>query len=169
MPLVRLFFLWVTVLNVYDMFARWPKHFLPLFCHMKWKIIKFDFFLPVQLKASVPFEFSMTEIKEMWGDDLGGKELHFKGWISDWYFLNTQNGTSVTKILKDGVKLRILGKKLRTFKPGTPVTIYVSVKSFKCMDILNLIKDNDAAYLTIIWRCWVVYWEKICHATLFFR
>ncbi|ELT94762.1 hypothetical protein CAPTEDRAFT_205314 [Capitella teleta] len=79
------------------------------------------------LSGSVPFEFTMEEIKETWGD-VANTELHFKGWIKDWYFLDTQNGTAVTKVLKDGVRLTYLGRRLRTFKPNTPVTIYFAVQ-----------------------------------------
>jgi hypothetical protein len=79
----------------------------------------------LQFKGKMPFDFKMGELRDVWGD-LAGTELHFKGWIFDWYHQNTQNGTSVTKILDDGVKLKFLGRKLRTFKPQTPVTLYVS-------------------------------------------
>ncbi|ELU06775.1 hypothetical protein CAPTEDRAFT_193982 [Capitella teleta] len=78
-------------------------------------------------EGTVPFEYTMREMKDLWGD-LGGKELHFKGWIYDWYHLNIQNGTSVTKVLRDGVTLRFLGKKIRTFKPHSPITVYISVE-----------------------------------------
>lgn len=95
---------------------------------LKWSPqVPFGSFLPwfLQLNGLVPFEYTMQEISEIWGD-VTGMELHFKGWIYDWYFLDTQSGTAVTKVLSDGVRLKFLGRKLRTFKPNTPVTIYVS-------------------------------------------
>ena len=52
------------------------------------------------------------------------------GWIFDWQWLETQNGTSVTKVVRDGVKVKILGRDLRTFKPGVPFTLYVSTLTF---------------------------------------
>ncbi len=49
-----------------------------------------------------------------------------QGWIYDWYWLETENGTSVTKVIQDGVKIKILGGLYRTFKPETPFIVYVS-------------------------------------------
>ena len=82
------------------------------------------------MTGTVPFEFTMSEISKVWGDVMG-MELHFKGWIYDWMFLDTQNGTSVTNVLKDGVSLKFLGRRLRTFKPNTPVTVFVSTLYLK--------------------------------------
>lgn len=121
------------------------------------------------MTCTVAFEFSMAEIKDVWGDDLAGKELHFKAWMHDWYHLNTQNGTSVTKILRDGVKLRFLGKKLRTFKPNTPVTIYVSSatkRSHLCLfpSIILLFLSLSAGCRKIRWNSLLRFlWSTSSH------
>ena len=66
----------------------------------------------------------MQDINDVWGD-VTGKDLFFKGWIHDWMFLDTENGTSVTKVLADGILVKPIGRKLRAFKPIGPVTVYV--------------------------------------------
>ena len=79
-----------------------------------------------QFIGTTPFSFSMTEMTNKWGD-LVGKELFVKGWLNDYYFMEVQNGTSVTRVIQDGIVLKRLGKKYRTFKPGVPFTVYVCV------------------------------------------
>jgi len=71
------------------------------------------------------FEFSMAEIRELWGDP-AGKDLYFLGTMTDYYYLETLTGTAVTHIVKDGIQLKVLGKIVRTFKPGVPFNIQVS-------------------------------------------
>lgn len=56
------------------------------------------------MEGTVPFEFTMKQLREQWGT-IAGKQLYFKAWIFDWYFMETQNGTAVTKVLKDGIKV----------------------------------------------------------------
>ena len=67
----------------------------------------------------------MHSIKEEFGD-VAGLDLYFKAYLHDKFWLETQNSTSVTKVIKDGIKLKVLGRKFRTFKPRVPFTIYVS-------------------------------------------
>jgi hypothetical protein len=66
----------------------------------------------------------MNEIKTTW-NDLSDKELHFTASVKDWYHFNQQNATTVTKIIPDGIRLKLIGKKLRAFKPLSPITIQV--------------------------------------------
>ena len=68
----------------------------------------------------------MTEIKEKFGD-VTDKELHFKAWFYDWEWSETQNGTARTRVVREGVKVRVIGRHLSTFKPGFPFTVYVSM------------------------------------------
>ena len=68
----------------------------------------------------------MTEIHQVWGKEIWDKELYFKAWMKDWWWLETQNGSSVTRVVRDGVRLKPLGKTYQTFTPNTPTTVYVS-------------------------------------------
>jgi len=67
----------------------------------------------------------MAEIRELWGEP-AGKDLYFLGTMTDYYFLETLTATAVTHIVKDGIKLKVLGRIIRTFKPGVPFNIQVS-------------------------------------------
>ena len=67
----------------------------------------------------------MEEIRETFGD-VTDKELHFKVWFFDWEWVETQNGTGRTKVVREGVQVKVVGRHLRTFKPGFPFTVYVS-------------------------------------------
>jgi len=72
------------------------------------------------------FTFSMTEITDMWGDPTG-KDLFFLGSLSDFYYLETLTGTGVSHVIKDGIQLKVLGRLVRTFKPGVPFNFQVAV------------------------------------------
>ena len=63
------------------------------------------------------------EIAKKW---TGNLLSYFQGWIHDWFWLETENGTAITKVVHDGVKVKILGGLVRTFKPETPFSVYVS-------------------------------------------
>ena len=92
----------------------------------------------MQMTGTVPFDYSMDEMEDKWGPP-AGKELHFKGWLYDWYWQETQNGTAVTKMIHDGVKVIILGPRYRTFKPGKPFTAHViKHKHFTSSNLISL-------------------------------
>nr|UCK81481.1 macroglobulin-complement related protein-like 3 [Arenicola marina] len=78
------------------------------------------------IKGTTQFSYSMAEILDTWGD-VNGKELVVKCWYYDWYFLTTQNGTSTTKVIKDGIVIKSLGRKFRSFKPEVPFSVYFAV------------------------------------------
>jgi len=67
----------------------------------------------------------MAEIRDLWGDP-AGNDLYFLGTMTDYYFLETLTATAVTHIVKDGIKLKVLGRLVRSFKPGVPFNIQVS-------------------------------------------
>ena len=69
----------------------------------------------------------MEELKENWGDNLHNHTLHVKVWLQDWLWVETQNSTATTRIIRDGIIVERLGPKHRTFKPGFPFTAYVSI------------------------------------------
>lgn len=70
------------------------------------------------------FTFSLDEIKEKIGDPTD-KDLYFLGTIYDYYYLETLTGTAVTHVYKDGIKLKLLGRRFRTFKPQVPFSVQV--------------------------------------------
>ena len=78
------------------------------------------------MTGTFPFKFSMSDIREEFGD-VAGKDLYVEGWIHDFYWLETQNGTSVTHVVRDGLDVHILGRRIQTFKPRTPFNVYVSL------------------------------------------
>ena len=79
----------------------------------------------MQVTGEVSFKFTMEEIRKTFGE-VQGKDLHFKAWVHDWEFLETQNGTSSTEVIHDGIEVKLIGRRLRTFKPRAPFTVYVS-------------------------------------------
>jgi len=70
------------------------------------------------------FAFSLAEMTAKWGD-LAGKDLYFLGTLYDYYYLESLTGTGVTHVYKDGISLKVLGRKIRTFKPSVPFNIQV--------------------------------------------
>jgi len=81
----------------------------------------------------------MNEIRDMWGEP-AGKDLFFVASMTDYYYLETLSSTAITHVYQDGIKLKVLGRNIRTFKPGVPFNIQVSVDS---SDVLSL-----------LWRCY---------------
>jgi len=88
----------------------------------------------------------MEEIRDMWGEP-AGKDLYFIASMTDYYYLETLTSTAITHVYQDGMNMKVLGKNIRTFKPGVPFNIQVSVN---CFDALRLVS----------W--YVVYFVKIC-------
>lgn len=78
------------------------------------------------------FTFSFAEISEVWGDTTG-KDLLFLGSLTDFYYLETLTGTGVSHVIKDGIQLKVLGRIVRTFKPGVPFNVQVSGTIFFSM------------------------------------
>lgn len=73
------------------------------------------------------FAFSMKEIEDMWGDVVD-KELVVTGYLFDWYFHFERNATAITKVIRDNVYLKRIGRRQLSFKPDAPFTVYVSSK-----------------------------------------
>ena len=67
----------------------------------------------------------MEEIRDKWGEP-AGKDLYFIASMTDYYYLETLTATAVTHVYEDGMRLKVLGKNIRTFKPGVPFNIQVS-------------------------------------------
>lgn len=73
------------------------------------------------------FGFSLSEVLEVFGQ-ISDVELHVEAKVFSWYWMEQYSGLSVTKVIKDSIKLNVLGPKFRTFKPRVPFTVYVSIK-----------------------------------------
>jgi len=73
------------------------------------------------------FTFSLVEIKAMFGDVVN-KDLLILGTLYDYYYLESLTGTGITHVYKDGITLSILGRQVRTFKPGVPFNVQVAIK-----------------------------------------
>lgn len=101
------------------------------------------------------FTFSLAEIKELWGENVAGKDLYFLGTMTDYYYLETLTGTAVTHIVKDGIKLKVLGKIVRTYKPGVPFNIQVSNTM-----LLNVSYNGTLQVSRLIYRllCLICFW-----------
>jgi len=85
----------------------------------------------------------MEEIRDMWGEP-AGKDLYFIASMTDYYYLETLTSTAVTHVYQDGIKLKVLGRNIRTFKPGIPFHIQVCVHCFS---------------VSCVRVCWKVHFE----------
>ena len=94
-----------------------------------------------QMAHEVPIAWSFTEIKQVFGE-VTGKGLWVKAWFYDWILTETQNSTSVTKVILDQVIVKIIGRAVRTFKPRAPFDIQASIiltlfQSSCCISLLE--------------------------------
>ena len=80
----------------------------------------------------IPIAWSFDEIEKVFGP-VTGKGLWVKTWFYDWILTETQNSTSLTRVMSDQVEVKIIGRAVRTFKPRAPFTIHVS--NTICQDI----------------------------------
>ena len=71
--------------------------------------------------------FTMKEIAEALGRKPGDHELHLTAEIYDWFLQLNETGYSSCVIHERVIKMVLLGDKSRTFKPGFPQTVYVSL------------------------------------------
>ena len=91
-----------------------------------------------QFEGRTDFMFTMDEIQEMVSksnlkkidrSSAANLELHVKAQVHDWYLLQNQTGEAISVIYGRHVDMKLLGDPSRTFKPGFPVSIYVSIRS----------------------------------------
>ena len=68
----------------------------------------------------------MSELETLVGKNPTGCELHVNVTIVDWYLLINRTGYAISVVYAQDVVLKLLGDTSRTFKPGFPVTVYVS-------------------------------------------
>ena len=77
------------------------------------------------MDKEIPIGYSFKEITEHIGS-VSGKYLHLKLSFYDWILTETQNATATVRVIPDRVLLKVIGRNVRTFKPGNPFTIHVS-------------------------------------------
>ena len=91
-------------------------------------------FIYLQFKGTTSFMVPMSEIKKH-TSQLAGTKLKATVTVKDWYEIEVQPGKGTTHIIEDTFRIRFLGGKVRTFKPGTAFNVYVSV-SKRCGYVL---------------------------------
>ena len=90
------------------------------------KLVALHFFFSFQMNKEIPIGFSFKEITEKLGP-VGGKSLRMRFSFYDWMLTETQNATATIKVIRDRVLVKAIGRNVRTFKPGHPFTIHVSL------------------------------------------
>ena len=86
----------------------------------------------LQFKGRIDFEFRrqdiMEEVRRKWpsADNLIGFECVFNVSAKDWFFNMTQKGFASTVIFNPNVRIMFIGDNVRTFKPDSIMTVYVS-------------------------------------------
>ena len=90
----------------------------------------FIYFL--QFKGRINFNFSREDImnaaRSKWPtvNNLIDFECVFNVSAKDWFFNMTQKGYASTVIFNPNIKLMFIGDNVRTFKPESVMTVYVS-------------------------------------------
>ncbi len=77
------------------------------------------------MNKEIPIAFSFEEIREVFGP-VTGKLLRLKLTFYDWTFTETQNATATVRVIPDEVHVEVIGRNIRTFKPGVPFNLHVS-------------------------------------------
>ena len=97
-----------------------------------------------QVETAVGFEFTMAELTEKFGD-IADKDVFIKGWLTDFFWLDTFNATAIVKVIRDGIQVKALGKTFSSFKPNTPFSVNVSAGIFQhvCVDNYNFTKNRS--------------------------
>ncbi len=84
------------------------------------------FHMRAQFEGKSDFLFKMTELVTLIGQKPTGCELHVNVTIVDWFLLINRTGYAISVVYAQDVLLKLLGDFSRTFKPGNPVTVFVS-------------------------------------------
>ena len=70
--------------------------------------------------------FTIEELTEVVGSIPLNKEIHINVTLLDWFQLQNQTGFGICIIKSDKVTMKLLGDPSRAFKPGFPISVYVS-------------------------------------------
>ena len=85
------------------------------------------------------FLIPMAELTEI-NDDTRPveKEIHVSVRVFDWFLMENQTGFSICIIHSHRVEMKLLGDPSRTFKPGYPITVYVSLFPANTKHLYNI-------------------------------
>ena len=79
-----------------------------------------------QMKGRSDFMFRLVDISAALGDQLENYELHVTVEVYDWFLQQNQTGSAICVVYGQTVTMKLLGDRSRSFKPGFPVSVYVS-------------------------------------------
>ena len=68
----------------------------------------------------------MEEMHELIGEAPANHELYVHASVYDWYLQQNETGYAMSVVYGRRVTMKLLGDTSRSFKPGFPVSIYVS-------------------------------------------
>ena len=68
----------------------------------------------------------MEEMHELIGKAPANHELYVHASVYDWYLQQNETGYAMSVVYGRRVTMKLLGDTSRSFKPGFPVSIYVS-------------------------------------------
>lgn len=57
-----------------------------------------------QIHGIGAFQFKMSDVTNVFGYDIGGKQMFIKAWVYDYFWMDTMNGTAVTDVFTPGVR-----------------------------------------------------------------
>jgi len=106
------------------------------------------FLCTFQFKGTIDFTFDrndiLAQVRQTFPGtiDLYGFECIFNVSAKDWFFNITQTGFASTVIFDPRIKLVFIGDYVRTFKPDSTMTVYVSVVDFSII-MINLILNYN--------------------------
>ena len=69
----------------------------------------------------------MEDIRSLIGESAANHELYVHASVYDWYLQQNETGYAVSVIYGRRVTMKLLGDTSRSFKPGFPVSVYVSL------------------------------------------
>ncbi len=81
----------------------------------------------LQLTGKLYFQFLMEELRDATGlESLADSELRLNVTVYDWYAMEYKDSTAYSWIYPSGYMVDFLGGRVRTFKAGSPLVLYVS-------------------------------------------
>jgi len=82
-----------------------------------------------QLEGQSSFLFPLKDLANLYGDKPVGQEVHINVSVYDWFLQQNRTGSAVTVISSNDVTMKLLGDYSRSFRPGFPVSLYVSTRN----------------------------------------
>ena len=78
------------------------------------------------MEGQSSFLFTIEELSKLYGKVPVGQEVHVNVSVYDWFLQQKRTGSAITVISSNDVKMKLLGDYSRSFRPGFPVSLYVS-------------------------------------------